>query len=114
MKNFPSIKKNEDFRRAYREGRKKVSRFFVMYVIENGLSISRLGISTSKKYGNSIERHHFQRRMRELFRASSDVTRTGYDIIMVARNESRQSDFSQMKEEYLKLLKGHDIFMESK
>ena len=114
MKNFPSVKKNNDFRKAYKDGRKSVSRYFVMYVIENGLDISRIGISASRKYGNSMERHYFQRRLREIFRHYRDVTKAGYDMIIVARNEARQASFSSLSEEYERLLKGHNIFLGSK
>ena len=111
MKNFPSVKKNSDFRTTYRTGRKLVSRYFVMYVSQNDEGYTRLGLSSSRKYGNSVERHRFQRRMREIFSHYRHVTKAGYDMIIVARNEAKHAEHSQLVSEYERLLKGHDIFI---
>ena len=48
-----SLKKNDDFRNCYRNGRSFANRYLVLYVWKNGLSNNRLGISASKKVGNS-------------------------------------------------------------
>ena len=68
MKRFPSIKKNSDFQNIYRNGKSYANRLLVMYVMRNGEESNRLGISVSKKVGNSVVRHHIARLMREIFR----------------------------------------------
>ena len=114
MRYFPSLKKNTDFRRIYKEGAKTASPNFVMYVLKNEEGISRLGISASRRYGNSVERHRFQRRIREIFRSFSNVTKDGYDMIIVARNKAKYSDHSELCEDFRKLLISHNIFTGSK
>ena len=59
------LKKNEDFRTVYRKGRSYANRLFVMYVLENNSERNRVGISVSKKVGNSVVRHHVTRLVRE-------------------------------------------------
>ena len=62
---FQSLKKNREFQSVYRNGVSKVNRYFVMLVKENDLPYNRIGISVSKKVGNSVVRHHLTRLIRE-------------------------------------------------
>ena len=57
MKYSESLKKNKDFQYIYRKGKSYANKYLVMYVLENGTGQNRLGISVSKKVGNSIVRH---------------------------------------------------------
>ena len=65
MKYSESLKKNKDFQYIYRKGKSYANKYLVMYVLENGTSQNRLGISVSKKVGNSIVRHRLTRLIRE-------------------------------------------------
>ena len=60
-----SLKKNQDFQRVYRAADSRANRYLVLYRLENGLSKNRIGISVSKKVGNSVVRHHMCRLIRE-------------------------------------------------
>ena len=112
MKRFPSLKKNTDYKAVYQAGSSKACPSLVMYVYTNGEGKNRLGISASRRYGNSVERHRFARRMREIFRANDHMTKKGYDIVLVARNKAKQSDFSSLCEDYRRLLLSHNILMD--
>ena len=65
MKRFPSIKKNSDFQTIYRTAKSYANRQLVMYVRKTENTQSRIGISVSKKVGNSVVRHHLARLVRE-------------------------------------------------
>ena len=67
MKFSESLKKNSDFQKVYRNGRSFANRFLVMYVLENEKNCNRIGISVSKKVGNSVIRHHITRLIRESY-----------------------------------------------
>ena len=45
MKYSESLKKNKDFQYIYRKGKSYANKYLVMYVLENGTSQNRLGIS---------------------------------------------------------------------
>ena len=64
MKRFPSIKKNSDFQYIYRNGKSYANRLLVMYVVEKRGEANSIGISVSKKVGNSVVRHHVTRLLR--------------------------------------------------
>ena len=114
MKSFPSVKKNIDFQRAYQTGVSHATGELVMYVCENGLSHNRLGVSCSKKIGNSVVRHTMARKMREIFRLNTEHVKQGLDIIIVVRKKATFSTFQQIEKAYLNLLDRHHIVIDLK
>lgn len=68
MKFSESLKKNKDFQVVYKNGKSYANRYLVLYIRENGMDKNRLGISVSKKVGNSVVRHHLTRLIRESYR----------------------------------------------
>lgn len=114
MKRFPSVKKNAEFQKIYRGGSSKANRLLVMYVMESGEDRSRIGISVSKKVGNSVVRHHITRLLREIFRLNEDRIRTGLNIVVVARPAAKLSDYEHLESAYLHLCGLHQIIKESK
>ena len=114
MKRFPSIKKNSDFQTIYRTAKSYANRQLVMYVRKTDGGQSRIGISVSKKVGNSVVRHHLVRLVRESFRLHKDEIETGLDIVVVARQMAKESDFKKIESAYLHLCGLHNILRESK
>lgn len=114
MKRFPSMKKNSEFQQVYRNGVSFANRLLVMYVTENGEDGNRIGISVSKKVGNSVVRHHITRLLREVFRLNNSKLETGLNIIIVARGAAKTSDYRHLEGAYLHLCGLHHIFKESK
>lgn len=111
MKRFPSIKKNKDFQIAYKNGTSHATGALVMYIIENGLDHNRIGISCSKKIGNSVVRHTFARKMREIFRLNNNKVKKGLDIVIVIRFKANFCDYNQLESQYLNLLNRHHILI---
>lgn len=109
MKFSTSLKKNEDFRNVYRNGRVKANRYLVMYVVENNQAINRLGISASKKFGNSVVRHHFYRLVRESYRLHEKIFNSGLDIVVVAKKSAADVGFRELESALLHLGKLHHI-----
>ena len=114
MKRFPSVKKNSEFQVTYRNGTSYANRLLVMYVMKTGEDDNRIGISVSKKVGNSVVRHHITRLLREIFRLNNNRIKTGLNIILVARGAARQSDYKHLESAYLHLCGLHNIKKESK
>lgn len=78
--------KNDQFRHVYEKGRSRADRCAVMIICPNGLEMNRLGISVSRKNGNSVVRHRLKRILKEAYRSIEGELRTGYDIVLIARN----------------------------
>lgn len=109
MKRFPSIKKNSDFQAVYRTGKSHANKQLVMYVKKRGQAGNRIGISVSKKVGNSVVRHRICRLLRECFRLCDDALETGLDIVVVARAAAKNSDYKTIEHAYLHLCGLHNI-----
>lgn len=96
MKYSESLKKTKDFQNVYRRGKSYANRYLVMYVLSNQTEGNRLGISVSKKVGNSVIRHHLTRLIRESYRLHEDMFNSGLDIVVIARGTARDASFYQI------------------
>lgn len=109
MKFSESLKKNSYFQNIYKNGTSLANRYFVMYVLENNLEKNRLGISVSKKVGNSVIRHHLTRLIRESYRLQEDMFHNGLDIVVVARNTAKDISYHEVESALLHLGSLHKI-----
>ena len=91
MKYSESLKKNRDFQLVYKQGTSFANRFLVMYVKKNQLGRNRIGISVSKKVGNSVVRHHLARLIRESYRLHEEEFQCGMDVVVIARRRPARS-----------------------
>ena len=99
MQYSDSLKKNNEFQRVYRKGTSQVNRYLVMYVLENKdrHMENRLGISVSKKVGNSVVRHRITRLIRESYRLNETSFRQGVDIVVVARPSAKDRSYQEIE-----------------
>ena len=103
MEYSESLKKNRDFLVVYRQGTSYANRYLVMYVKENHLEKNRIGISVSKKVGNSVVRHRLTRLIRESYRLNEQKFRSGLDIVVVARVNAKGRSCQEIEKALLHL-----------
>ena len=103
MNSYDSLKKNRDFQNVYKNGKSKANKYLVMYVLENQLDSNRLGISVSKKVGNSVIRHHLTRLIRESYRLNKEMFNSGLDIVVIARESAKDSKYKEIDSALLHL-----------
>ena len=104
-----SLKKNHQFQFVYKNGKSFANKYLVMYVKENGLEINRIGISVSKKVGNSVVRHRVTRLVRESYRLHENVFNSGLDIVVVARPGAATVGYFDIESALLHLGRLHHI-----
>jgi ribonuclease P protein component len=109
MKFSDSLKKNADFQTVYKNGKSYANRLLVMYVLENHTNQNRIGISVSKKVGNSVIRHHVTRLIRESYRLQEDVFNSGLDIVVIARAGAKDASYWDIESALLHLGGLHKI-----
>ena len=109
MRYSESLKKNRDFQKVYRHGKSYANKYLVMYVLENHTEGNRLGISVSKKVGNSIVRHRLTRLIRESYRLQEDRFRCGLDIVVIARIGAKEKNYKDIDGAMLHLGRLHNI-----
>lgn len=114
MKYSESLKKNSDFQQVYRHGTSYANRYLVMYVLENQYMKNRLGISVSKKVGNSVVRHRVTRLIRESYRLNELLFKNSLDIVVIARPSAKEKSYQEIESALLHLAKKHQIAGENK
>ena len=112
MEYSDSLKKNNEFQRVYRKGTSQANRYLVMYVLENHdrHMENRLGISVSKKVGNSIVRHRLTRLIRESYRLQEDMFSSGRDIVVIARGAAKGKNYRDIESALIHLARLHNIY----
>ena len=100
-----SLKKNDDFRNVYKKGRSVADGRIVLCYISNGTDRNRLGISVSKKTGNSVVRHRFARLVREAYRLHESMFTGGVDMVVVARACAGSATYHEVCDSLLSLAK---------
>ena len=101
--------KNKDFQIVYKKGKSYANKYLIMYVLNNKEEENRLGISVSKKVGNSVIRHRFCRLVRESYRLHEEVFNSGLDIVVVARASAKDCSYAEIESALLHLGKLHGI-----
>ena len=109
MKYSESLKKNREFQQVYKNGRSAANRLLVMYEMENGLGKNRLGVSVSKKVGNSIIRHRLTRLIRESYRLNEEMFPCGRDIVVIARVSAKGKGYREIESALLHLGRLHGM-----
>ena len=109
LKFTQSLKKNYQFRYVYNRGKSIANKYLIMYVIKNNTDENRLGISVSKKIGNSVVRSRVTRLIREAYRLSENNIKRGYDIAIIARSAMNGTTYRETHRSLNHLLKIHRL-----
>lgn len=109
MRNINSLKNSREFSAVYKNGKSKANKYLVMYVLPNDHNEIRIGISVSKKVGNSIVRHRLARLIRETYRLHKEELAVGCDIVVIARNSAKDKSYQQIESAFLHLCGLHHL-----
>ncbi|MEE8113281.1 MAG: ribonuclease P protein component [Nitrososphaerales archaeon] len=96
------LRKRREFLGVYERGDKIQSTYFVLYILENGKSHHRLGITASRKIGRAVVRNRIKRRLREIFRTNKQVIFPHCDMIVNAKRAAARAHNQQIQEDILK------------
>ncbi|WP_244834156.1 ribonuclease P protein component [Clostridium sp. BJN0001] len=110
------VKKNYQFSFIYRKGRSFANGLLVMYVVRNKNNVrnaetfSKIGVSVSKKVGNSVVRSRSKRLINESFRLNYNNISKGYDFVFIARNSIKMKKYSDVEKAMISLLKKAGLY----
>lgn len=105
-----SLKKNYQFRFVYNKGKSIANKYLVMYVVKNNSLENFLGISVSKKVGNSVVRSRVTRLIRESYRLSESKLKNGYSLVVIARNPASTASYHDINKAMNHLFSKHNLF----
>lgn len=109
-----SLKKTREFQKVYRQGRSYANKYLIMYALQNARTRNRLGISVSKKVGNSVIRHHMTRLVRESCRLNEHILEDGYDFVVIVRPAAKEKGYREIESAFLHLSKLQGILRAEK
>jgi ribonuclease P protein component len=89
---------------VYREGKRRSSGEFTVFLRSNGLERSRFGWSIKKAIGGAVVRNRIRRRLREIVRLHRKEISPGWDIVIHPRTSAAKQEFSLLAAELLKVL----------
>jgi ribonuclease P protein component len=95
-----------DFARAKAKGQRWVCGCLIANVLPRpeGLG-TRLGVVTSKKIGNAVARSRARRLLRESFRLHQRELSRAVDLVLVARPSIAGRKFSEVEQDFLRVLR---------
>lgn len=112
------LKKNFEFKIVYRRGKSVANELLVMYMLKNKRNkdnennlYNRLGVSVSKKVGNSVVRSRSKRLISESFRLNYNYILKGYDFIFIARNPIVDKNYFDVEKSMMNLIKKAGLYI---
>ena len=109
MKFTKSLQKNRDFQLIYDCGNSYANKYLVMFIKENNSQTNRIGISVSKKVGNSVIRHRVKRLIKESYRLQEEMFNSGLDMVIIARSTAKGIGFLEIENAVLHLGRLHKV-----
>jgi len=82
-----SLKKKQDFKKVYSQGKYVADYLFVAYALANDVQHNRIGITVSKKVGCAVVRNRVKRWVKESYRLLK-MDGQAYDFVIIARAPS--------------------------
>ncbi|MEW6142630.1 MAG: ribonuclease P protein component [Chloroflexota bacterium] len=102
MGRIGALHRRAEFQAVYEKGHSWTAPPLVMKTLPNSTGASRLGLSVGKSIGKAVVRNRVRRRLREIVRQMP--LKPGWDIVIVARPDSADSDFQKLRAAVEKLL----------
>lgn len=100
---------NSSFRYIFKNGKKTYGEYLILFSVE--AASRKVGVSVSKKVGNSVVRSRIKRLIKEAFRAVLEET-NNYNFVVVAKEKAKDADYHQIKTEIINLLKKQKLLEE--
>ena len=84
------IRKRPEFQAIQRDGRRVVTENFVFIVARapQEQAAPRLGITVTKRVGNSVRRNRLKRLIRAAFQLEQGVLPHGFDLVVICRKDT--------------------------
>lgn len=97
------LKATADFKQVYTHGKSAANRDLAIYYQrrDNGL---RVGFSVSKKLGSAVVRNRIRRLLKEALRLNEATIKSGYDIVLIARQPIKEKSFHEVEKAFLDIL----------
>lgn len=111
MKKAYRIKKNEEFQEVFKKGKSFANRQLVLYYFKKEEQEHfRIGLSVSKRIGNAVVRNQIKRYLRQAFLEFKENVDQKYDLVIIARQPTKDMNFAEMKKSLTHVLTKSKLF----
>ena len=109
MPPLPMLRRKADFDELGRRGSVRSCRLLVLRSLRTDGPATRIGLSTPRSIGGSVQRNRVRRRLRELVRQRLDAMDSGWDLLLIARPEAGAASQAELREAFRSLLERSGI-----
>ena len=100
------LKKDNDFKKVFREGKNYQQAFIKLKVLKNNLELTRIGFIVGLKISKkSTQRNKIKRRLEEVVRLRLKQIKSGFDVVVLVNPEIIEKSYQETKETLISLLK---------
>jgi ribonuclease P protein component len=99
------IVRKVDFDAVYRNGKRRTSSHFTVFLKANDLPESRFGFSIKRALGGAVVRNRIRRRIREVVRLHREEISAGWDFVIHPKANVQSAEFSALENDLVRLLK---------
>ncbi|MEW4488831.1 ribonuclease P protein component [Thalassoglobus sp. JC818] len=85
------LRSGRDFERVYARKLRAGNEHLLIFADRSPTGVTRIGLSVSRKNGNSVVRHRIRRLLKEAFRLSQSDLPDGIDLILIPRPGSNST-----------------------
>lgn len=113
LKRCYSLKRNKEFRYAYRTGKSAGCRSMVLIYAKGRADELKIGFSVSKKLGNAVVRNRIKRRLREAVTPLIPNIKTGCKLIIIAKIPIKTEKLPAIESSMRYMMKKANLLMNS-
>jgi ribonuclease P protein component len=106
---LPMLRRKADFEALGRRGTVRSCRLLVLRSLRTYGSVTRIGLSTPRTLGGSVQRNRLRRRLREVVRGRLGTIESGWDLLVVARQDAQGASQTELQEAFRSLLERSGI-----
>jgi ribonuclease P protein component len=101
------LRKRADYLRCYRTGRRRTGALVILYIAANSSGHPRMGITATRKVGNSVVRHRLKRWIKEIYRRWPERGRlAAVDLVVHLKPEVKTAGHGEVEHDLRRLLLG--------
>lgn len=107
------LKKNVEFKTVYKRGKSFSNNLLVLYKYKNKKNdnTNRLGISVSKKVGNSVVRSRVKRLIKESYRLNQyNFKVNDLDLVIIARTSCKDRTYKEIEKALINIIKKAGLY----
>ena len=94
-----------EFDAVYRNGKRRSSSHFTVFLKANDLPQSRFGFSIKRALGGAVVRNRMRRRLREMVRLHREEISAGWDFVIHPKANVASAEFAALAKDLVRLLK---------